>query len=831
MRLSKPNKGHDPYAPTAIGNGSGDVHGSTSDPALLSASSDALKDSRRGRSAAALIPFSSLVAPGVVMGRQGELMATFELGGLPFETADEADLKRSALGLNTLYRTVGSEGLCVMVHRVRSKSYDALSTPAGDNFAAAFARDYNAHAGGEGLMEVKLYLTLVMKENPRQPRKRRSKDEIASRLKERLLVFEQLCANAQSNLKRFEVRRLAEYEEHGVEYSELLSFYVFLLSGRVQKVRVPGGPLYEALSAQEYFSGADTLEVQGDGKCRFVQCVEIKDFAHETFCGVLDALLYPAAGAPTYAFVETQSFCFLGRNESVRFLKLQQRQLSGAQDASASQIEQMSAALDGVASGDFALGEYSYVLSVWGESEAQVRLHTQDVLKKLQDEGYLPYVSTRALTAAFFSQLPGAFALRPRVAKLTSLNFAELAPLHNIFQGKREGNPWGEAVALMKTPSGQPYFFNFHLSGVTEQAQGKKYLGNTVVLGTSGSGKTVTLNALLTLAQKYREDERFSCVYFDKDRGAEIAIRALGGGYYALKNGERTGFNPLQLPDTPENRQFMLRLLKLLIGGELTAMEEQELSDALDAVLQMPRELRRLSLIPQNLTEGLTRSEQENSLSRRLRRWVEEGDLAWVFDNERDELSFNAEIFGIDGTQFLSNPEVSGPVSFYLLQRMEELLDGRRLIFVMDEFWQWLSDPVFKEFAKNKLKTIRKQNGLGIFATQSPSDVLESDIAKAVIEQCATQVLLPNPRADEQEYKDGLKLTDAEFEILKGLSEGSRCMLVKQGQRSALCSFDLSWAGPYLKVFSGSTENIHKVEALMQKHGPEPDKWLAEFMG
>lgn len=38
----------------------------------------------------------------------------------------------------------------------------------------------------------------------------------------------------------------------------------------------------------------------------------------------------------------------------------------------------------------------------------------------------------------------------------------------------------------------------------------------------------------------------------------------------------------------------------------------------------------------------------------------------------------------------------------------------------MDEFWKILDGKGgLKEFAKNKQKTIRKQNGLGIFATQS----------------------------------------------------------------------------------------------------------------
>ena len=119
---------------------------------------------------------------------------------------------------------------------------------------------------------------------------------------------------------------------------------------------------------------------------------------------------------------------------------------------------------------------------------------------------------------------------------------------------------------------------------------------------------------------------------------------------------------------------------------------------------------------------------------------------------------------------------------------LEELIDGRPLIYVMDEFWKILDgEGGLKEFAKNKQKTIRKQNGLGIFATQSPEDALQSDIAAALIEQTATMILLPNPNASRDDYIDGLKLTEAEYQVIKGLDERSRCFLVKQGHAASVC--------------------------------------------
>lgn len=160
---------------------------------------------------------------------------------------------------------------------------------------------------------------------------------------------------------------------------------------------------------------------------------------------------------------------------------------------------------------------------------------------------------------------------------------------------------------------------------------------------------------------------------------------------------------------------------------------------------------------------------------------------------------------------------------------MEEVIDGRRFFFVIDEFWKWLLDDAFSDFAFNKLKTIRKQNGFGVFATQSPSDVINSPIAKAVIEQSATQIFLPNPRADKDDYINGFKVTPAEFQIISSLAEDSRMMLIKQGHSSVVCRLDLSAFKQELKVLSGSTDNINFVEELISHYGTDPQVWLPIF--
>ena len=44
----------------------------------------------------------------------------------------------------------------------------------------------------------------------------------------------------------------------------------------------------------------------------------------------------------------------------------------------------------------------------------------------------------------------------------------------------------------------------------------------------------------------------------DKDHGAEIGIRALGGEYYSFKSGVSTGWNPFMIEETQENSAFKI---------------------------------------------------------------------------------------------------------------------------------------------------------------------------------------------------------------------------------------------------------------------------------
>jgi type IV secretion system protein VirB4 len=200
-----------------------------------------------------------------------------------------------------------------------------------------------------------------------------------------------------------------------------------------------------------------------------------------------------------------------------------------------------------------------------------------------------------------------------------------------------------------------------------------------------------------------------------------------------------------------------------------------------------------------------------------------------VFDQAGDMLGSlrEAHVIGFDYTEFLDYAEARVPLMMVLLDLMEELIDGRRIIYVIQEFWKALSDPYFAEFAKTKQKVIRKQNGLGIFDTQSPSDVLKHANGRTMVEQSVTKICLANPGAVREEYVDGFGLTEAEFEIVRTLGHsGPNQFLVKQGHRSAICQLDLSGLDDYITILSGTTDNVALLDAIRAQVGDDPNAWL-----
>lgn len=809
----------------------------------MSAQPKYLKQVSNERAVAPFVPYSSHVSPNTIVTKDGDFMRIWKLSGISFETADPEDMLLRKEQLNTLFRSIGSNHIALWSHSLRRQTSDRLKSTFENNFCRDFDKKYFDSFAGYRMMANELYLTVVYRPMPSRMDKamaktaRRSHAEIMNDQRAAIRKLDEVAYQIESSMRRYGMEELTTYEdENGVLCSHALTFLNFLISGEWQKVRVPSAPLNEYLGTAWVFVGTETIEIRSPTKTRYAQCVDFKDYTAHTEPGILNGLMYE-----DYEYVVTQSYSFMAKRQGKEFLEKQMKQLQNAEDGSATQIQQMKTAIDQLIQGEFTMGEYHYSLMIFGDSVEKVRRNTTSAMTIIQDRGFLAALVATATDSAFYAQLPCNWSYRPRIAGLTSKNFAGLSSFHNFTAGKRDGNPWGDAVTLFKTPSGQPLYFNFHYSKGDEDAYDKKLLGNTRMIGQSGAGKTVMLNALLVESQKFKTNAPmgFTTVFFDKDEGAKLCIKAIGGKYLSVKNGKPTGFQPMQIEPTESNILFLEKLIKVLVSGEhnrVTTTDEHRISHAVRTVMRMPLQLRRLSTVLQNMTEGTDKEDRENSVAKRLSRWCyddgrgKQGPLAWVLDCPTDEIDFTTHSnYGFDGTDFLDNADVRTPISMYLLHRMDTIIDGRRFMYFMDEAWKWVDDEAFSEFAGNKQLTIRKQNGLGVFATQMPSSLLKSKIASSLVQQVATEIYLPNPKADFIEYTEGFKCSVAEFEIIRSMGEESRMFLIKQGHTSMIGRLDLGGFDDELAILSGSLDNNELLDEVIGEVGDNPDNWLPVF--
>ncbi len=800
---------------------------------------------RREVIAAERIPYSAHVCESVVKTKFGDYLQVFRLAGASFETADDTQLNVWHERLNALWRNVASPTVALWAHIIRRRDHAKFRETSAHGFSEGLAHRYYARLASETLMVNELYLSVIYRPSLgaataalSKALSRRHKRTSRIELSDALDTCAQLAQTLQASLARYEPQILRTYRAGSLWCSSILEFLGILVNGEWQRMPLPGGPLSQALATTRLLFGHEAIEYRAPAQTRVGAILGIKEYPAPSTVGMYDRLL----SAP-FSFVLTQSFAFLAKSTGQTLLQRQFNRMENAGDFAVSQAEELVRALDALTSNEFAMGEHHFSLQVLADvADARAGDGDGARLKPLMDcvararsllaeTGMTVAREDLALEAAFWGQLPGNFPMRARKSPITSRNFAAMSPFHNYPAGRATGNHWGEALALLATHASSPYYFSLHASDPADPDGGaRKDTGHTFLCGPTGSGKTVLIGFLVAMLER----QGVTQVVVDKDRGLEILVRALGGEYLPLENGVPTGFNPLQLPAEPVHTEFQKLWLRTLVRRPgnlpLTVREQADLDHALRGTLALEPAQRRLS----RLVEFLDPTDPEG-VHARLACWCEStrGEYAWVFDNVTDSVvprMSGPAIVGLDVTDFLGHELTRGPVTLYVFHLIRQLLDGRRLVCWMDEFWRLLGDPAFASFAKDGPKTWRKQNGVMCLATQSVSDVLQSPISRTIVEQTPTKVFFPNCDADAEEYKVGFGLTEREFRLIRDLLEpGSRAFLVKQGHHSVVCRLDLNGFEHELAVISGRASEVERVRRLIAQVGSRPADWLPLF--
>jgi type IV secretion system protein VirB4 len=612
---------------------------------------------RREKRVGDMLPYARHVDDLTIAMRDGQQMQVLHLTGFAFETSDTQDLNYRKNVRDSLLRGLAHPRLSIGAHVIRHLVRPDLVGTFPVRFAEEMDEAWRARIDTRRMFVNDLFVTLT-----RKPSLTRggcagigaSQKWNAAGLARDRRELDAARENMLATLAPYGARPLGLYETDDGVFSEPLEFLSFLYDGEPRPQPFTARDLKHHIVDRRVSIGANTIDFGPSPRSgpRLGAMLSIREYPAHTAPGQLDMLL-----RAQHEMVISQTFSFVDRQSALSRMNLALRRMRAADDEALSLRRDLVQAKDDVSAGRAAFGEHHLTVLVRSDDFPGLDLAVADVQSALTEIGVIGVREDIALEPSFWAQFPGNGAFIPRKSLISSANFASLASFHNHPIGQAHGNHWGSAVTILETTSASPYYFNFHRGD----------LGNFLMIGPSGSGKTVVLNFLI--AQANRFDPRV--VFFDKDRGAEIFLRAMGGRYDVLRPGVRTGFNPLQLADTPVNRRFLQAWVSRLLtsnGETLSADDSALISAAVSANFDQTREFRRLRYFRELFVGG--RRPTPGDLASRLSPWLGDGDRAWLFDNETDHLDLDTRIIGFDMTHLLEDPVLRTPSMMYLFHRV-----------------------------------------------------------------------------------------------------------------------------------------------------------------
>ncbi len=766
------------------------------------------------------LPYLRLLDDSTVLLRDGSVMATIQVPGLLFETEDSEALNAHAATREVMLRSVLDSRFVLYHHVIRRRVEVELEGEFEDPLCRHIDSRWKERLTGGSLFINDQFVTLIRR--PARGRagfadrmarmfSRKPMGEIEADPKD-VRVLKSAVTSLLASLSAYGAELLGDYEAAGGGLnSEMLELLSALYNGEMRPVRRPSDEtdIGHMLPYRRASFGLDAMEMRGSGEPDFAAILGLKDYPEATSPGMLDGLL-----RLPFEMVVTESYAPSERTTAKERIDLALRRLRSVDEEAAAERSDMLTARDELGTGAVGFGDHHLTVLVREDNLGRLDEATAACSAALADIGAIAVREDTNLEPAFWAQFPGNEQYVVRRALISSANMASLGSLHGFALGQASGNHWGEAVTLLETTSATPFFFNFHNGD----------LGNFSVIGPSGSGKTVVMNFLAAQAQKFSP----RTVLFDKDRGAELFVRGIGGRYDRITAGRPTGFNPLALPDSAANRAFLRDWFGVLLKAE-GPEELAQIATAVDAAYANDAKLRRLRHFKELLAG--TRRPEPGDLADRLSAWIEDGEHGWLFDNDEDKLDLGNRVLGFDMTALLENPRLRTPVMMYLFHRIDERLDGEPTMILIDEGWKALDDEVFAARIRDWLKTLRKRNALVGFATQSARDALESRISTALVEQTATMIFMPNSRARAEDYCDGFGLTSHELALIRSLPAHSRCFLIRQNDASVVVRLDLSGAPEVLTMLSGKESAVRRLDLLRETVGDNPADWFPALTG
>ena len=773
---------------------------------------------RRGKTLVDYLPWAALVAPGVVLNKDGAFQRTAEFRGPDLESASEVEIAAVAARLNGALRRLGS-GWALFVEARRDP---AMAYPDGvfaDPVSALVDEERRARFRQAGEhFESRYFLTLVYLPPA-----------------ERTGLFEGLFIEGRASRQvdwRAELRGFVDRSDRLLALLEglmpqaawlddaaTLSFLHGAISTARQNVRVPETPMQlDALLATEPLDGG--LEPRlGKAHLRVLTLVGLPS---QTVPGVLDELNRLA-----FAYRWTTRAICLDKPAAAALLGRIRRQWFAKRKSIAALLKEAltqepSALIDSDAANkageaDLALQDlgsdavaYAYVtasLVVWDTDPAVADAKLALVEKVIQGRDFTVIRERVNAVEAWLGSIPGQAYANVRQLPLSTLNLAHIAPLSAVWAGPRENAHLGGPPLLMaRTEGSTPFRLSLHVGDV----------GHTLVVGPTGAGKSVLLALIALSFRRYPGARIFA---FDFGGSIRAAALGMGGAFHDLGGvlagqGGAVALQPLARIDEVSERTWAIDWLVAILAREgvaITPAVRDHVWSALASLGSAPVHERTIS--------GLIALLASRELKAALAPYGLGGPWGGLLDGDHESVGTDdVQAFETEG--LLGTPAAPAVLA-YLFHRVARRLDGRPTLILVDEAWLAFDDPLFGPQLETWLGAVRKKNGSVVLSTLSLSQVEKSPIAAAIAELCLTRIFLPNTWAMDPQGAATYRrfgFNDRQIELLARATP-KRDYYLRTAAGDRLFELDL---GPVALAFcaAASKPDQAAIAALLAEHGP-----------
>ena len=692
------------------------------------------------------LPWAGLVAPGVVLNKDGAFQRTARFRGPDLDSATESELVATSARLNNALRRLGSGwALFVEAERREAGDYPGSAFPEPLSWLVDAERRAAFEEAGSHYESV-YHLTLLYL--PPEEAKARAATLLYENTRRQGVDWRARLETFVSETERFfGLLEGVMPEIAWLDDGDTLTYLHGTVSTRRHPVAVPEVPFHlDALLADEPLTGG-LAPMLGTHHLRVVT---VRGFPTSTWPGLLDDL-----NRLGFAYRWSTRFLCLDKAEAERELTRLRRQWFAKRknvvallretifqqesplvdtDA-ANKATDADAALQELGSDQVAYGYVTATVTVLDADATTADEKLRMVERTIQGRGFVTLPETLNAVDAWLSSIPGHAYANVRQPIVSTLNLAHLMPVSAVWAGpERNAHLDGPPLVVTRTDGATPFRLVTHIGDV----------GHTLVVGPTGMGKSVLL---ATLALQFRRYPGSRIVTFDMGRSMRATILGLGGEHYDLGSDGEIAFQPLARIDQEGCRAWASEWIegRLLHEGVVVGPAEKEVVwSALGSLASAPLDQRTMT--------GLSVLLQSNALRQALQPYVLGGAHGKLLDADHDRLG-SASVQGFEMEELMHSKAAVLAVLGYLFARFEERFDGAPTLLILDEAWLFLDDPVFASRIRQWLKTLRKKNVSVVFSTQSLADIRDSSIAPAIIESCASRIFLPNPQATEPQIR------------------------------------------------------------------------------